>query len=246
MRTGLIALALLLGACSAPQPQQLNVAAASNLAGVFDQVAQAYERESGVHVVLTYGSTAQLSRQIENGAPFDVFAAADTEHVDQLVAAGKIAAHGGAIYARGQLAMWAPDGEKLGIHSLADLRKGEAKFVAIAQPDLAPYGKAAVEARKASGLWDEVQPKVVYANNISVARQYAATGNATVAFTALSLVQKDAGIVLKVDGKLYSPIDQALGIVTATAQPERALGFATFVRSAPIKALLRANGYEVP
>ena len=112
----------------------------------------------------------------------------------------------------------------------------------IAQPDLAPYGKAAVEALKAAGLWERVQAKFVYASNVSMARQYAVTGNATVALTAFSLVMNDGGAVTKLD----AGIDQALGIVASTQQPERALGFATFVRSAPMKALLRENGYDVP
>ena len=135
--------------------------------------------------------------------------------------------------------MWAPGGE---VRRLEDLLKPEVKFIAIAQPDLAPYGKAAVEALKSSGLWDQVQPNVVFANNVSMARQYAATGNATVALTAYSLVMNDGGAVTKLD----AGIDQALGIVTSTQQPERALGFATFVRSAAGKALLRENGYDVP
>ncbi|MFM2125914.1 MAG: Molybdate-binding periplasmic protein precursor [Acidobacteriota bacterium] len=231
--------ALLMAGCSAPRPEQLTVAAASNLAGVFEKVAAAYEQQSGVRVVLTYGSTAQLTQQIENGAPFDVFAAADTEHIDKLLENGKIAAHSRAIYARGRLAMWAPGGE---VRRLEDLLKPEVKFIAIAQPDLAPYGKAAVEALKSAGLWEQVQPHVVFANNVSMARQYAATGNATVALTAYSLVMNDGGAVTKLD----AGIDQALGIVTSTEQPERALGFATFVRSAPMKALLRENGYDVP
>jgi molybdate transport system substrate-binding protein len=226
-------------------PAKITVAAASNLTGVFDEVAAAFRAQTGVEVVLSYGSTAQLSQQIENGAPFDVFAAADTEHIDQLVSAGKILAASRAVYARGQLALWIPENVKAGIRTLEDLVQPEIRFIAIAQPELAPYGNAAVETLKASGLWDRLQPKMVYANSINMARQLATTGNADAAFTAYSLVLNDAGNVIKVDRKLYSPLDQALGIVAASSEQGPANQFTAFVAAAPGKGILRKNGYEV-
>ena len=96
---------------------------------------------------------------------------------------------------------------------LKDLAGPKVRFIAIAQPELAPYGKATVEVLKAAGLWDAVQPKIVYANNISMAKQLAASGNADAAFTAYSLVLHDKGTVLKIDPHLYHPIEQALAIV---------------------------------
>lgn len=240
--------ALLLSACSAPEPAQgtkLTVAAAANLTGAFNEIASEFRKKTGTEVVLSYGSTAQLAKQIENGAPFDVFAAADTEHIDQLISGGKLLAESRAVYARGQLALWVPQAEKLGVRALTDLTKPEVRIISVAQPDLAPYGKASIEALKAVGLWDVVQPKVVYANNISMARQYAETGNADATFTAYSLVLKDSGAVIKIDQKLYSPIDQALGIVTDSAQQELAKQFTSFLAGADGKAILRKNGYEV-
>ncbi len=92
--------------------------------------------------------------------------------------------------------------------SIKDLTKPEIRFVAIAQPELAPYGEAAVQALKASALWDQLQPKVVYAGNINLARQFAATGNADAAFTAFSLVRKNLALVLKIDPALHQPLNQ--------------------------------------
>jgi molybdate transport system substrate-binding protein len=221
----------------------LTVAAASNLTGVFDQAAAAFTAQTGIEVVLSYGSTAQLARQIENGAPFDLFAAADTEHIDQLIAAGKLLADSRAIYARGQLALWVPKGE---LSSLDDLTRPEIRMIAIAQPELAPYGQAAVEAMRTAGLWDRLQPKLVFANNIGMARQFAATGNAEAAFTAYSLVMQEPGTILKVDPKLHAPLDQALGILTASTQQEPARAFAAFLASKEGKTILRNSGYIAP
>src|SRR5262245_52654525 len=103
-----------------PSPSKLTVAAASNLTGVFDEIGAAFKKQASVEVVLSYGSTAQLTQQIENGAPFDVFAAADTEHVDQLIMTKRIAVDSRTIYARGQLALWIPEGEKSGVRVLKD------------------------------------------------------------------------------------------------------------------------------
>lgn len=148
------------------------------------------------------------------------------------------------MYARGQLALWAPQAERLGVHALTDLVRPEVRFVAIAQPDLAPYGQAAVEALKAAGLWERVQSKIVYGNSISMARQYAETGNADVAITAYSLVFKDAGAV-KIDPALYAPIDQALGVVADSKVPDLAKQFVSFVLSEEGKRILRTSGYQV-
>ena len=229
-----------------PAPAKLTVAAASNLMGVFDEITGDFQKQTGIEVTLSYGSTAQLAKQIENGAPFDVFAAADKEHIAQLADNGHVIASSTAVYARGQLALWIPDGDQLGVHSLQDLTHPEVRFIAIAQPDLAPYGTAAVEALKASGLWKELEPKVVYAINIGMARQFAASGNANAAFTAQSLVQEDPGVIVKVDPSLHTPIDQAVGVVSSSAHPDLGRKFAQFLAGPEARALLRAHAYTIP
>jgi molybdate transport system substrate-binding protein len=241
--------ALLLHSCASPIPQgsaRLTVAAASNLTGVLDEVATAFRAQTNTEVVVSYGSTAQLSQQVENGAPFDVFAAADTEHIDQLVATGKLMGESRAVYARGQLALWIPASVKTEVRTLNDLARPEIRVIAIAQPELAPYGKAAVETLKAVGLWEKVQPKIVYANSINMARQFATSGNADVAFTAYSLVLKDSGTVIKIDARLYSPLDQALGIVAASSHQELAKQFTSFLAGTQGRAILLKSGYDVP
>jgi molybdate transport system substrate-binding protein len=245
---GVLCAAILLSSCSAPRATnaKLTVAAAANLMDVFGEVDRAFQAKTGVEVVFSYGSTAQLATQIENGAPFDLFAAADTEHVDSLVAAGKVIAVSRAIYALGQLALWIPEGETSGAGGLEVLAGPQIRFVAIAEPDLAPYGRATVEVLQGTGLWDRVQPKLVYGTSISMAKQFAASGSANAAFTAYSLVLHDKGTVLKIDPHLYHPIEQAMGIVAASAHAKQASQFWSFLLSAEGRTILANNGYLLP
>lgn len=233
-------IALFIAASCAKPPARLTVAAAANLTDVFDQIGKAFTVKTGIEVAFSYGPTATLARQVDEKAPFDVFAAADKEHIDTLVKSGRIVAGTNGVYASGQLALWAPRG---GIEKLEALRDSSVKYVAIAQPDLAPYGRASVEALKASGLWESVQPKLVYANNINEAKQFAATGNADAAFTAYSLVLHEAGSVMKVDLKLFTPIEQAVGVIVGSEHEAEARRFAEFLMGPEGGAILTQNGY---
>ncbi len=242
--------AALLSGCAGPRSSQprtpLTVAAAANLTDVFPEAGRAFKSKTGVDVVFSYGATAQLAQQISNGAPFDLFAAADTEHVDTLVASGKLNAGSRTVYARGQLALWIPDGERNDVRGLRDLAKHQVRFIAIAQPALAPYGHAAVEALQSARLWEAVQPKLIYANSISMAKQMASTGNADAAFTAYSLVMHEPGIVVKVDPQLYQPIKQALAIVASSERAHDSERFRSFLLSPQGRSILAEHGYLLP
>ena len=242
--------AALLGGCSsrpASEPAaKLTVAAAANLTDVFGKIGSAFKAKTGIEVIFSYGSTAELTQQIENGAPFDLFAAADTEHVDSLVSAKKLTADSRALYALGQLALWIPSGEENGVRYLKDLTEPQIRFIAVAQPELAPYGRAAVETIKNAHLWERLQPKIVYANSISMATQMAATGNADATFTAYSLVLHDKGIIVRVDPHLYRPIEQALAIVASSPRIEEAQQFRAFLLGAEGRMILSNSGYLLP
>jgi molybdate transport system substrate-binding protein len=242
--------ATLLGSCHERQDSEpaakLTVAAAANLTDVFAGMGRAFQEKTGVELIFSYGSTAQLAQQIDNGAPFDLFAAADTEHVDSLVSTRKLLGESRAVYALGQLALWIPRGEETGVRELKDLAGQAVRFVAVAQPDLAPYGQATIEALRNAGLWESVRPKVVYANSISQAKQLATSGNADAAFTAYSLVLNDRGSVLKVDPRLYHPIEQALAIVASSARSKEANQFRSFLLGPEGRGILSKNGYLLP
>jgi molybdate transport system substrate-binding protein len=242
--------ATILGGCSsrhAPESAaKLTVAAAANLTDVFGEVGRAFKAKTGIEVIYSYGSTAELTQQIENGAPFDFLASADTEHVDSLVSAQKLTSDSRAVYALGQLALWVPNGDKTGIRELKDLASSQIHFIAVAQPDLAPYGKATIETLKNARLWETLQPKIVYANSISMAKQMSTTGNADATFTAYSLVLHDKGIILKVDPHLYRPIEQALAIVASSKRLEEATQYRSFLLGAEGRIILSNSGYLLP
>jgi molybdate transport system substrate-binding protein len=224
----------------------LTVAAAANLTDVFGEVGGAFKAKTGVEVVFSYGSTAELAQQIDNGAPFDLFAAADTTHVDSLVSTQKVTADSRSIYALGQLVLWIPKGEQSGVRELKDLTGQQVRFIAVAQPELAPYGQATIEVLKNVGIWDVVQPKLVYANSISQAKQMAESGNADAAFTACSLVLHDRGTVLKIDPHLYHPIEQAMAIVASSPRIEEAKQFRSFLLGPDGRTILAKSGYLLP
>jgi molybdate transport system substrate-binding protein len=221
------------------------VAAAANLTDAFEELGTAFSNETGIAIIYNFGATTQLAQQIEHGAPVDVFAAADVVHMDQLVQSGKILAESRAVYARGKLALWSPEGAKVPIQTLEDLVQPSVRFVAIANPEIAPYGAAAVEALRKRNLWDRVQPKIVQAENVNAAKQLAATGNAEAAFTAYSLVFQEPGHAVLIDPALYAPIDQALGILAASPHQVEAKQFASFVLRGG-RAILQRYGYELP
>ena len=222
---------------------EINVATAANLTRAFAEVGQAFERQTGIHVTYSFGATAQLAQQIEHGAPYDVFAAADTDHVDQLARKGLVIPETRAIYARGKLVLWVPDG-RVPVDTPQDLTRAEVTHLAIANPQFAPYGQAAVETLKTLRIWDAIQPKVVFAQNVSMATQYAATRNADAAFTALALVYDQGGRKIQIAEDLHQPIDQAIAVVRGSRRPDEARKFVEFVLSAPAKQILKRYGYE--
>ena len=230
-----------------PRPSaKLTVAAATNLTDAFASVGREFQKKTGIEVVFTYGSTAQLAQQINNGAPFDLFAAADTDHVDALVKDRKLDGDSRAVYALGQLALWIPGGERGVVRGLNDLTSEKIRYIAIAQPELAPYGRASLDALKRQGIWETVQSKVVYASSINMAKQMAATGNADAAFTAYSLVLHEQGVVVKVDPRFYSPIQQSLAIVSGSARTEEAQQLRAFLLGEEGLTILAKNGYLSP
>ena len=230
----------------ATSPTPLSVAAAANLAAVCEELGAVFEARTGIGVLFSFGSTAFLAHQIENGAPFDVYAAADVEHVDRLVEKGFLLSDSRAVYARGRLVVWVPPGAKVSPSGLEDLAGDEIRIIALAKPEIAPYGRAAVETLRSLRLWDQVQPKLVYAQNVLMARQFADSDNADVAFTASSVLKAGVGRQIEVDEKLHGPIDQALGIVRGSSRLADARRFTQFVVGEDGQTILRQFGYRSP
>ena len=235
-------LAALILAVVVPAQSRINVAAAANLTGVAQELGSRFEAETKIHPVFSFGSTAQLTQQIENGAPFDLFLAADAEHVEQLDKKGLLVAGSRAAYAIGVLALWVPSAA-MPVKSIEDLVSPKVRIISVAKPELAPYGAATIETLRSAGILDKVQSKIVYADNINMAKQYGSTGNADVVFTAYSLVLKENGNVIQVSEKLHKPITQALGIIAASPNKADAGKFSDFVLHGGGRAALKGFGY---
>jgi molybdate transport system substrate-binding protein len=225
---------------------ELTVAAASDLTPAFEEIGREFEAANKTKVVFMFGSTGLLTKQIENGAPVDLFAAANVSYVDQLDQKGLIIPDSKAVYARGRITLWTSDTSDIRLQGIADLARPEVMRIAIANPDHAPYGLAAKQALESVGIWDRVQPKLVYGDNIRQTLQYAETGNVDVAIVALSLSVQSHGRWTLIPEQLHQPIDQGLGIIKTTKNEKAALAFAAFLTGPQGQAIMKKYGLSLP
>jgi molybdate transport system substrate-binding protein len=239
---------VLLAACGGggPAEARLTVSAAADLMPAFQQLGTLFERETGVPVDFNFGSTGQLARQIEQGAPVDLFAAANVDFVDRLERQGLILPDTRALYARGRLALWTRADSPLRISRIEELAGPEVRRVAIASPDHAPYGIAAREALQAAGVWDAVRPRLVFGENVRQTLRYAETGNVDAAIVALSLSLASDGRWTPVPEELHAPLNQALAVIRGSRNEAAARRFARFVNSPEGRRVMRRYGFTLP
>jgi molybdate transport system substrate-binding protein len=236
----------------------LRVAAAADLEPVLPPILAQFQRATGIHAEATYQASAMLTTQIENGAPFDVFLSADLSFPSRLIAAGladgKAVANGMDVthenipitYARGTLVLWARKDSQLPPPSLDLLHDPRLKRLAIANPDRAPYGRAAVAALQSLKLYDALKPRLVTAENISQAAQFVDSANADAGLISLTsaLTPRLAadGSYFIVPRSLYPPIEQGAVIVSNTRRRAAAHKLLDFLLSPPIQAQLAQSG----
>jgi molybdate transport system substrate-binding protein len=228
------------------------IAAAANLNFALTQVAEQFTRERGLRVELVFGASGTLTRQIEDGAPFELFLAADEEFPAQLTGAG-LPRPAGVVYAVGRLAIFAPKGSPLAVDGRLEglarlLKAGGVTRFAIANPDVAPYGKAAEAVLRKHRLWDAVRPQLVLGDTIAQAAQFATTGNAVGGLIAYSLVLApefaDRGTHAVIPDADYPPLRQRMVLLKrATATT---IQFYSYLQSEPARAILKKHGYAVP
>ena len=228
------------------------IAAAANLNFAVTDVAKAFERAQGTRVELVFGASGTLTRQIQDGAPFEVFLAADEEFPKQLSGAG-LTRDAGVVYAIGRLALFAPSGSPLTVDErldgLARLTKaGSVSRFAIANPDVAPYGKAAEAVLRKRGLWEALRPHLVLGDTVAQAAQFATTGNAIGGLIAYSLVLSpgfsDRGTSAVIPDADHPPLRQRMVLLKrAGAVAER---FYAFLQTAPARAIFLKHGYSAP
>jgi molybdate transport system substrate-binding protein len=252
MKRGLlVALACVLSvfACGKAKQQgegNLRVAGASDLVFVMDDLVKRFEEESGAKVDFVPGSSGKLATQIKEGAPFDVFFSANEKFIDDVVASGACIKESKRMYARGRIVLWAREGGVAPPATLDGLSDAKYARIAIAQPEHAPYGRAAKEALEKVGVWGAVQPRIVYGSNIKETMQMAETGNADVAIIALSLAVKSKGPHAEIPADLHAPIDQALAVCTNGKQKALGQKFADFVATPASIELMKQYGFAQP
>lgn len=247
-RRALCSLLLLSVGCKARPPEPLRVAAAADLAHAFAELGPAFNAQSSTptELKLTLGSTGLLARQLVQGAPFDLFLAANVSYVDQVVKAGACDGQSVASYARGRLVIWVKGtgGAELTPASLAEARF---KHIAIANPEYAPYGKAARDALTRAGVWSRVSDRMVYGENVQQTLELARSGNADVAIVGLSLaIAAPTGSWAIVDEGSYPPIDQALVVCKRGTNATGARRLKAFIEAPAGRAILRKFGFLMP
>jgi molybdate transport system substrate-binding protein len=224
---------------------ELRVAAAADLQKAFTELATLFEKETGAKVTLVFGATGTLVKQVENGAPFDLLAAADEKYLSDLETKGKIVYGTHTLYAEGHLVVWTRKGDPAP-KSLHELGAAIYKRIAIADPEHAPYGRAARAALESAGVWEAVQPKIIYGDNVRQTLQYAESGNADAALVSQSLTLETDGQTWLVPDDLHPPLRQAMGLVAGTTHPELARQFVTFVVRGAGRDVMRRYGFTLP
>ena len=233
-------------AAPAAPPETLTVAAAADLAVAFKELGQNFEKATGSKVEFSFGSTGMLAQQIENGAPFDIFAAANVSFVEGLKSKGKVIADTQKLYARGRIGLTTLASSPLAVKELADLTKPEIKKIAIANPEHAPYGLAAKQALEKAGVWDKIQDKLVYGKNIQDTLTLIQTGNAEAGIIALSLVKQGEVNFSLIDGELHKPLDQAMAVISGTKHEALARKFVDYVNNSEGRAIMKKYGFVLP
>lgn len=242
----LLTVLLLVSGCNnQDEKEEITVAAASDVYLAFTEIGKLFKEETGINVVFSFGSTGQLSKQIEEGAPFDLFAAANQSFIQDLSEKNLIISEYQKQYAEGRLGVYYPqlEADNFDINQLGD---PNIKTIAIANPEHAPYGKAAKESLESLGLWDIVKEKIVYAENIRQAFQYVETGNADVGIIALALIEDQGERFSLLDKETHLPITQTFGIPTKSQNKELAQQFINYVMSDTGKEILIKYGFEMP
>jgi len=252
----LLAAALLLttasgGAQEKPSPAELTVAAAADLSAALKEIGDGYEKKTGVKVKLSFGASGALTQQIQNGAPFDLFFSADMDYPRQLITAGD--AEGASLYqyAVGKLVLWVPADSSLdldrGMNILVD---PAVKKIAIANPQHAPYGRAAVAALKHAGLYDRVADRLVLGENVSQAAQFVESGNAQAGFVALAHAvapgMRGKGKYWEVPADFYPSLAQGAVVLSHSQHKKEAAEFLEFIKTKESSELLRKYGFTLP
>jgi len=255
--SSLLAWVLVLGSISShaqagKTSSQLFIAAAADLSSAMREIGDGYTKKSGVAVKLSFGASGAITQQIENGAPFDIFFSADMDYPRQLISHGDADSASLYEYAIGKLVLWVPadsplDPAKQGMNILLD---PSVKKIAIANPQHAPYGRAAVAALKHTGLYDRISNRLVLGENVSQAAQFVESGNAQAGFVALAHAVapgiQGKGKYWEIPADDYPPLAQGVVIITRSQHKKEAAEFLEYVKTKEVAEILQKYGFTVP
>jgi len=230
--------------------QEITVAAAADLQFAMQDVAARFQKETGKTVKLIYGSSGNFFQQIQNGAPFDMFFSANLDYPKKLETSGLTEPGSFYPYARGKIVIWVRNESKLDLGSgLKILLDPSVKKIAVANPQHAPYGQAAVAAMQNENIYEKVKDKFVLGENISQTASFVVSGSADVGMVALALAlspnMKDKGRYAEIPSDEYPPLEQACVILASSKNKETARQFLSLVKTSAIAEVLRSYGFDV-
>jgi molybdate transport system substrate-binding protein len=232
--------------------EEITVAAAADLNYAMKDLATRFQQKTGNQVTLSFGSSGSFFSQIQSGAPFDLFFSADMDYPKKLAAAGLVENSSLRVYAIGHLVLWVPNSSALDPQKLKMdlLLQPSVQRIAIANPQHAPYGRAAMSALEHVGLKDKVAGKVVLGENISQTAQFVQSGNAQAGLIALSLAMspamKDTGKYWELPADSYPEMQQAVAILSSSKHKQAAQAFIDYISSSEGAAVLEQYGFRVP
>src|SRR5437879_5151586 len=233
------------------QGKEIRIAAAADLKFAMEELSEQFEKQMGTKVHVAYGSSGNFFSQMQNGAPFDLFFSADIEYPRKLEATGL--AEPGTLYqyAVGRIVIWTPPDARVDVtrQGWKALLDASVEKIAIANPEHAPYGRAAVTAMQKAGIYEQVKPKLVYGENISQAAQFVQSGNAQAGIVALSLAVSPAmrdGKRWEIPAGMHPALEQGTVVLKDAKNKDAALAFLDFVKNATGRATLVKCGFEVP
>ena len=230
----------------------LLVAAAADLNPALHDIAQHYEKKTGIRIKLSFGASGALTQPIENGAPFDLFFSADMDYPKHLIADDQADAASLYQYSLGKLVLWVPSNSPLDLEhqGMAVLLDSSVKKIAIANPEHAPYGRAAVAALKHAGLYDRLSDRFVMGENVSQAAQFAESGNAQAGFVALAYALSSAvrslGRFWVVPADYYPALEQGVVVLNRSQHRKEAADFLQYLKTKEASAVLRKYGFTLP
>lgn len=245
MRRYALALFVVLAACSkssSGDAKTIRVAAASDLARAFTAVGKEFEKQTGIKTVFDFGSSGLLAKQIEQGAPFQLYAAANRAFAEQVVNSGRCDSATLALYSRGRVVLWSKSGV---IPRLTDLADPAYKRIGLANPDHAPYGKAAKQAMERAGIYDQVKDRLVLTENVQQAMTYAKEGSVDISFVALSLaIAIDTKAYLAVELDLHDPLEQTMVVCGTGPASDSARQLAKFIVGDQGRGIMESFGFS--